>query len=513
MGYNKDMELPSPLRLLLSPAGYPHAADSVRLIETHISWVLIAGEFAYKIKKPVNLGFLDFSTLAQRRHDCEEEVRLNRRLAPAIYLGVVPITAAGVESTGATLEWAVKMRAFPAEATLDKETAVTPAQIDAIADRLAVFHAEAARVPADSDYGRPDRVMEPVRENFRQIRACSSARPSAELLAELERWSEAEGQALSSHFCARRDAGFIRECHGDLHLGNIAWVEGQPLIFDCLEFNPNLRWIDVTNEVAFLFMDLLSRRRHDLAWRFLNRWLERSGDYAGLAGLAFYLVYRAMVRAKVAFIRAAQGDAGHLAEAQHYLGLAHALTRPCRPLLLLMHGLSGSGKTWFSQQLLETLGAIRLRSDVERKRLFGLAASADSHAIAGGIYSAEATGQTFRHLLELSAKLLTSRFTVIVDATFLRRTLRKDFLALANDRGVQARLISIQGDIALLRQRVQARTAAGRDASEADLAVLEAQIRQQDDLDSGERTLTLCVDARDASIPATLTAALNRACD
>jgi len=479
---------------LLDPAAYPHPAPAPRLIETHISWVILAGDYAYKLKKPLDLGFLDFSTLAKREHCCREEVRLNRRLAPDIYLGVVPVagTPPKVEGEGQVLEWAVKMRAFPADATLDRETEITAEQIDAIADRVAAFHGEVALAPEDSGFGSQEAIQAPVAENFRQL--CALLPSPDALLDPLEAWSGAEGQRLASHFSARRAEGYIRECHGDLHLGNIAWVEGAPLspqggrrirkpleaattplIFDGIEFNPGLRFIDVISEIAFLCMDLMHRGREGLAWRFLNRYLEHTGDYAGLATLPYYLVYRALVRAKVTAIRASQSD-GDFAETLSYLALAQRIRQRPAAALLLMHGVSGSGKTWVSQTLLEHLPAIRLRSDVERKRLFGLTALADSRALGENIYSREAGARTLARLLDLTKTLLSAGFRVIVDATFIKRDWREPFQKLAEERGIPWWIAALEAPSEVLRQRVAARQASGHDASEAGPGVLAAQL-------------------------------------
>ena len=478
------MPLPPHLERLLDPAAYQHPAASVRLIETHISWVFIAGDYAYKIKKPVDFGFLDFSTLAKRRFCCNEEIRLNRRLAPDIYLDVVPVTDAGIDDTGDVHEWAVRMRAFPSDTTLDREAAVTPGQIDAIADRVARFHSEIEHAPASTEYGSPEAAMYPVRENFRQTRGMAGL-PEAGL-DRLEDWSEAEYLRLHDHFATRKTNGCIRECHGDLHLGNIAWVNDAPLIFDCIEFNPNLRFVDVISEVAFLCMDLIARGMEALAWRFLNRYLEHTGDYAGLAALRFYLVYRAMVRAKVAGLRAGQGDQAAQAESLRYLDLAERLSRPGQTALLLMHGYSGSGKTWLSQQLLEGLGAIRVRSDVERKRLHELHALADSKETAGDIYTPEATRRTFETLKTQAARLLAEGYIVIVDATFLGRNLRTTFIELAESSRVDWQLVSLPTDVELLRQRISHRLNRADDASEADLDVLESQLAHSDPLSGDE---------------------------
>jgi aminoglycoside phosphotransferase family enzyme/predicted kinase len=460
------------------------------LIETHISWVIVAGKFAYKLKKPVDLGFLDFRTLERRHFFCQEEVRLNRRLAPDTYLEALPITGSvdhpALGGTGTALEWAVQMRAFPQDATLDLEDDIAPEQIDAIAERVAAFHQAISPAAADSHHGTPEQVQSPTRENFRQLRELQPPQEVLDLLAQVETWALAEGSRLAPHFAARKAQGFIRECHGDLHLGNIAWVQAKPLIFDGIEFNADLRFIDVISEMAFLAMDLCHRGREALAWRVLNRYLEYTGDYQGLVALPYYMVYRAMVRAKVAAIRARQAG-GDFGESLAYLRLAIRLAHASSPALILMHGVSGSGKTLLSQYLLEDLGAVRLRSDVERKRLFGLSALQGSEGIPGGIYTREAGERTRDRLLDLARLLLDTEFRVIVDATFLARDWRAPFQALANELQVPWCLVSPQVDVALLRQRVTQRQSLGWDASEADSTVLEAQLANQEALSPEER--------------------------
>jgi ABC-type Fe3+/spermidine/putrescine transport system ATPase subunit/aminoglycoside phosphotransferase family enzyme/predicted kinase len=424
-------DLPPLIAGLLLANAYPHPVGTPRLIETHISWVILAGEYAYKIKKPLNLGFLDFSSLDQRHFYCQEEVRLNRRLAPDIYLGVSAITGSATEpqidGAGQAFEWAVKMRAFPADATLDREAVIDKSRIDAIAETIARFHAEIAVSPAASDFGSLESISQPVMSNFDWLRKLLPTPSDPTLAARLDRlqeWSRREGKRLRPIFAERKRDGRVRECHGDLHLGNIAWVDDKPLPFDALEFNPALRHIDVINEIAFLVMDLLHRSHPDLAWRLLNGYLEQTGDYrSGPSVLPYYLVYRAMVRAKVAALLASEQAAStDFHTSFDYLRLAEQLIQPRRPALLLMHGVSGSGKTWWSQPLLEQFGGIRLRSDVTRKRLFGLRPLQDSSSIPGGIYSREASARTLAALLEDAGAALAAGFPVIVDATFLHRS-------------------------------------------------------------------------------------------
>ncbi|MDP1593287.1 MAG: AAA family ATPase [Gallionella sp.] len=527
--------LPPLIRTLLAaPACYDHAVEKLELIETHISWVLLTGSYAYKIKKPVNPGFLDFSTLALRYQDCTEELRLNRRLAADIYLDVVAITgttdAPRINGSGEILEYAVKMRQFPAEATLDRLAArgeLGNRQIDALAARLAHFHLfECERAANDSPWGEPDAVARPVAENFQILAARLDAPAEIQRLEVLQGWCNAEYARLVPLMSARKQLGFVRECHGDLHLANLAWVDGRLVIFDCLEFSPALRWIDVISEVAFCYMDLLQKNYQSplhievegddcplsrlrervevraggyagLAFRFLNAWLEATGDYQGVALLRYYAVYRALVRAKVAALRAEQGCLASRAEMNDCLQLAEQLAFSSShfplstPLsLIITHGLSGSGKTTHSQHMLEKHGMIRLRSDVERKRLAGLDARARGGE-ASGLYSTSFGLRTYQYLAERAEDLLASGWSVVVDAAFLQRRERDRFRDLARRTGADFRILDMPADPAVLRERVRQRQAEGNDASDADLRVLEQQLLTAQPL--GEDELAVCL--------------------
>jgi predicted kinase len=284
----------------------------------------------------------------------------------------------------------------------------------------------------------------------------------------------------------------VRECHGDLHLGNLAWVDGQLLVFDCIEFNPDLRWIDIQSEVAFCYMDLLQRGHADWAWLFLNLWLETSGDYAGLALLRYYAVYRALVRAKVAAIRTGQTAGPErdavLADVRTLLQRAGTFTHAQPTRLDITHGLSGSGKTTVTRTLMQNPGAIRLRSDVERKRLAGLGALERSGSgIGQALYAADATQRTYAHLARLAGDLLDAGWPVIVDATFTARGQRDLFHDVARSHGVAFRILDFPVAVATLRERILMRSRAGTDASEADLAVLQHQIDTEEPLAADEQ--------------------------
>jgi aminoglycoside phosphotransferase family enzyme/predicted kinase len=439
------------------------------LIETHISWVLLAGDSAYKIKKPVRLPFVDYSALQARRHFCEEELRLNRRLAPSLYLGLARITgtpqAPQLDGSGPALEYAVHMRRFPEGALFAEQLAagtLSHLDVDALADLLADFHnTQAPAAPATPFASAPTRHMA-ARAALKG--ALAAAQPAEQ--AKLHDWIESEASTLQALWTERRHAGRVRECHGDLHLNNVVSLPGSVAAFDGIEFDPALRWIDVLDDIAFAVMDFMARGRADLAWRLLNRWLDGTGDHAGLPALRFSMLYRALVRAQVEQL---QGP-GPAAAARRYLDTALALTQPGQPRLFVTHGLPGSGKTFASQKLLEREGAIRLRSDVERKRLFGLDMLADSRASGLDLYQPEITARTYAALFSRARAALKAGWPVILDAAFLHRAERAQALALAGELDVPFSIIDCQAPPQVLRERLQARRG---DASEATAEVID----------------------------------------
>jgi predicted kinase len=290
-----------------------------------------------------------------------------------------------------------------------------------------------------------------------------------------------------------------------MHLGNLVQLSDGPQLFDAIEFSEALRFIDPIADVAFLCMDLQARGRPDLGWHFLNGWLEHSGDYAGLALLQWYLVYRALVRAMVAGFRWGQsGQSGQDAhaeadaawqEVQRYLTLADLLRQPRPRGLWLAQGVSGSGKTYATTPLVATRAMVRLRADVERKRLFGLAPTDNSTAqLSESIYSAEATERTYAQLLALAYTVLQAGYAVLVDATFLLQSQRAPFSALAANLQLPLAILAFDAPLAVLQQRVQQRLAQGGDASEATLEVLAAQLARREPLDAQERALAVRID-------------------
>jgi aminoglycoside phosphotransferase family enzyme/predicted kinase len=495
--------------LLRPEAHQPPPPAPIELLETHISWILLVGAVAYKIKKPVDLGFVDFSTQERRAWFCEEELRLNRRLAPDLYLAVVPIHGprqrARFHGGGPVIERALKMRRFPQEALLPAalaRDAVPPAAFEALADRLAAFHARAAVAAPSDPWGDPHHVRDPALANLAVLER-GGVDPT--VLAPLRRWTEAEAQRLAPLFRRRKADGRVREGHGDLHLGNMALLEGRIEVFDCLEFSPELRWIDAISDLAFAAMDLQHGGRPIEAHRLLARWLERSGDVEGLRLWSWYRVYRALVRAKVTALRLAQTDLAEeevqrrRGELRSYLGWAQAVIRPRRPALVITHGISGSGKSHWASRLAQGVGWIHLRSDGERKRRFGLwgeTGGAEPLEVppASVLYAQPVSAWLYEERLAGgAAAALAAGLDVVVDATFLRRRDRQFFAELARLSGANFAVLECHCSPGLARERVERRRRQGVDPSDADACVIEGQLASLEAIDDDERgRIPLC---------------------
>lgn len=504
------MDAATQRRLVTALAGHlgRQAGGAVEIVETHISWVILAGEHAYKLKKPLNLGFLDFSSLAKRRLACEEEIRLNRRTAPDIYLDVVAIGgSAGAPRLDATpaIEYAVRMRRFARDDGLDfllARNALGMDDIGQVATMIAAFHDGAARA-TDGGHGTPGRILEDALANFSQMPALAFDNENRERLRRLHDWTLAEHARHAPLMEARMRAGQVRECHGDLHLANMVRHGGRIVAFDCIEFNPEMRWIDVANDLAFTLMDLRHRGHAEFARLLLDVYLSQRGDWAGVPLLPFYLCYRAMVRAKVAAIRAhasidkkRQHDEA-LQDCMAHLWLAESFTQPGKPRLVITSGLSGSGKSHWSGLLLRARDWLRLRSDVERKRLAGLAPmQASGAALNQGLYAPAATAGVYASLATVAGTLLGAGFAVIVDATFLKRAQRKPFRELALRLGVPFTILALTASSTELRGRLETRLARGNDASEANHAILASQVATVEPFDSDEATCVLALDTQ-----------------
>lgn len=493
--------MPPLIAALLNPARYPEPATHVDLIETHASWLLLAGDWAYKIKKDITLPFLDYGTLEKRRICCEAELRLNRRLAPGIYRDVVRIVGKPedphINGIGRAIEFAVKMRRFAEGNRLDHVCArgqLRPQQISELAAAVATFHEKAPAADPTAPFGQAEHVRAQALDNLTELSSLFLDDSGQASLARLVTWTENESRRLTPLWSARKNGQRIRECHGDLHLSNLVLIDKRVTPFDCIEFSEALRWIDVANEIAFTYIDLLHHRQPGLASWLLSEWLEHSADYEAIEVLRFYAVYRALVRAKVAAIRAAQGEDG-LCQARSYLTLAERLVEPPPPHLVITHGVAGCGKSRAAKRLLlheRTATTLRLRSDVERKRLYAMATTARSGSPPdGGIYTSEASELTYQRLRQLARELLAARWSVIVDASFLERKRRDTFHELAIEMGAGFSIVAPTATLGRLRARVRGRLACGRDASEATLAVLERQLARIEALSADELAYVL----------------------
>jgi len=500
------------IEALRDPQAYPHPVTApVRIVETHVSWVVLTGPYAYKIKKPLKLSFLDYSTVERRAHLCEEEVRLNRRYAADLYLDAVPIVREGTRirvgaARGEVVEHAVRMVQFDTREELDALLArgeVARDEIARLGTQLGEMHASAARPDPAPGYGSPQRV---TLDNFAELEALDLTAPVPDLLQRLRDWVTDEHGRIGSIMQDRVRGDCVRECHGDLHCANVVRWHGRLTPFDGIEFDPALRYIDVANDLAFLTMDLAARGRRDLRHALLDTWAEALGDYAALPLLPYYEVYRALVRAKVAGLRTrqrphearraqAEGDA-----VVHYLEWALQRTQRPRATLLLTCGLSGSGKTWLARRLAPELPALHVRSDVERKRLAGLAPLADSRSPPdAGLYTLEFNTRTYARLADCAEASLRGGENVIVDAAFLRLAERSRLLELARAHDARAFILHCTAPLDTLKARITARRSAGTDASEADASLLDRQPAWWEPLSAAERAIAIDVDTGQAN--------------
>jgi len=492
------------IKALFEARAYEHEIAAINIVETHISWVLLTGKYAYKIKKPVNFGFLDFSTLEKRRFFCHEELRLNRRLAADLYLDVVPITGTPEQpkmgGAGQAIEYAVKMIQFPAGFTLSERAEngqLGLAEIDQITGIIAEFHETVAKADEASPYGDNECIKHWFVENFDHIRPLLVDDKHKQQLQAIQTWGDDEWNSKAELMQLRKQQGHVRECHGDLHLSNMTLINGKVTLFDCIEFNPKLRWIDVISEVAFLVIDLLHFGYDCHAYRLLNHYLQRTGDYQGMALLRYYLVYRALVCAKVSLLRHAQHRNDAVASEQASLkygafaNLAERFTQIGQVALIITHGYSGSGKSTFAGQLAEKIGAVQIRSDIERKRLFGYRThERTGSALDSGLYTEKASRKTYLYLAECAKIVIEAGFSAIIDAAFLKTRQRDLFRQLAAECGVQFLIVDFYASDEALCKRLRQRK---NDASEATIEVLQHQQQSAQPMSSEEQDYVITI--------------------
>jgi aminoglycoside phosphotransferase family enzyme/predicted kinase len=477
--------LPTLIQQMLKPEFYPHpVAEPIDLIQTHISYVLLTGEYAYKVKKPVNFGFLDFTALAQRKYFCEEELRLNQRGAPHLYLEVLPITSVNnqlhLNGEGEPIEYVLKMCQFPQEALfihLFEKGKLTEKWMEDLGRVVAKFHAHAQTNDAIRSFGHIARVREAIDQNYEQTEQYISGPQTQEQFDQTRNFTDQFFQEQQALFANRIASNRIRECHGDLHLGNICLWKDQILLFDCIEFNPSFRFVDVMYDVAFVVMDLEAQKRPDLANAFLNTYVEETGDWEGLQVLPLYLIRQAYVRAKVTSFLLDEPEISEEAKAEakkkaaHYYQLAWQYTQKHQGQLILMSGLSGSGKSTVARYFARRLQAIHIRSDAVRKHLGGI-----SLYEKGGekLYTPAMTEQTYRHLLNLGIRLAAQGYAVILDAKYDQQIFRITALEQAQVNHLPFHIFYCTAPLEVLRDRLQRRKG---DITDAGVDLLEQQLQ------------------------------------
>jgi uncharacterized protein len=478
-----DTALPAVIQAMLKPDFYPHAVtEPIELIQTHISYVFLTGDYVYKLKKAVNFGFLDFSTLEKRQHFAQEELRLNARGAAKLYLSVESITQNGdrfeIGGSGEVVEPALKMQQFPQNALMSEmfdRGELTEELIITLAKELAVFHNKSESNDHIRTYGTVEAIRQAYDENYTQSTGYIGRAQTQEQWDATKAYSDRFFVDNATIFESRVKADKIRECHGDIHLRNIAYWNGEMLLFDCIEFNEPFRFVDTMYDLAFVCMDLDARGRSDYANLLLNTYLEQTGDYEGLQVLPLYLSRQAYVRAKVtSFLLDDPGIPADVKEASaktaaDYYRLAFDYTQSSSGKLLMMSGLSGSGKSTTAKAIARAHNAIHLRSDAIRKHLAGIPVEQKG---TDAIYSAEMTDKTYDRLLDLGLLLADQGHTVILDAKYDRMALRAPVIAKATVEGIPLTIVHCDATIEVLKERVAARTG---DIADADVAVLQQQ--------------------------------------
>ncbi len=492
--------LPPLIQQMLEPAFYPHPVASVNLVQTHGAYVLLTGSHAYKIKKPVDFGFMDYSTLEKRNFYLHEELRLNQRLAPQLYQEVLPISQTGEHyqfGEGTAVEYALQMGEFPQENLLSNlftQNAVTLAHMENLGKQVALFHQRALVNDHIRSFGKPESAQFPINQNYEQTTARIGSVQNTDHFTQTK--------AFTDHFFAtqtdlleqRLTQDKIREGHGDLHLGNICLIDDQPVIFDCIEFNEPFRFIDVLSDSAFLVMDLIARERSDLAFRFLNTYLEWTGDWAGLPLLPVFLSYRAYVRAKVTSFLLDDPAVGTeqkeqaAQSARSYYHLAWKFTQPQTPTLYVMQGLSGSGKSTVAKALSLRSPAIHLRSDAVRKHLAKLPLL---EKLPPEFYTTASNQQTYSELLRLAEIILAAGFSVVLDAKYEQVAQRAGALALAEKLHIPIKILACSCAQTLLKTRLDQRTG---DIADADAALISQQKQAQEAFSAVELAWVIRID-------------------
>jgi aminoglycoside phosphotransferase family enzyme/adenylate kinase family enzyme len=494
--------VPTLIQEMMQPEFYPHPVkEPIQLMQTHISYVFLTGDYAYKVKKPVNFGFLDFSTLEARQHFCLEEIQMNQQNAPEIYLEVLPITQSDDQfelgGTGQTVEYVLKMREFPQDdlfISMFEQGRLTEAHMEELGRIVAQFHAKAQTNDYIRRFGEVSQVRQAIDENYEQTENYIGGPQTSQQFEETKQFTDAFFAKKQELFNSRIQNNKIRECHGDLHLRNICLWQDKIQLFDRIEFNEPFRFVDVMYDIAFAVMDLEARGQKDLGNAFLNTYIEQTGDWEGLQVLPLYLSRQAYVRAKVtSFLLDDPGvpeDAKKeaTATAADYYRLAWQYTRQRKGQVILMSGLSGSGKTTVARHLARRLGAIHLRSDAVRKHLAGIPLEQTGGA---EVYTSAMNQKTYDRLLELGIKLASIGFPVILDAKYDREAFRTEAIAQAQHNQLPVQIIYCTAPEDVLRDRLLSRTA---DVSDATANLLSQQQATAELFTDAEQPLVTTVD-------------------
>ena len=465
--------LPELVKTLLKPGAYPEATGKIELVQTQMSFVFLTDEFVYKVKKAVDLGYLDYTTLDKRQFYCQKEVELNRRLCPETYLGVVPITrdkgSIRIGGRGEAIEYAVKMRRLPQVAMMNillADNRVSVEMITRVAQKLAAFHKNTETSAEISAFGEIKAVTRNTDENFDQTEKYIGRTISKDSYRHIKDYTDSFVGKNAPLFNKRVKEGRIRDCHGDLHAAHICFSDGI-CIYDCIEFSDRFRYCDVASEMAFLAMDLDHYGRADLSRTLVNAYVAESGDKELLKLLGFYKGYRAYVRGKVESFKL---DDPYIAPAEKkrtleiaasYFDLARAYTRS-RPTLFITVGLVGTGKTTLAQALSKRLGLAVIASDVTRKQLAGV--PLNEHRFEGfdsGIYSAELSRKTYEKMFSEAKHPLSDGGSVILDASFIKAEERLKAKRLAEDAGADFFIIECRLDEADIKKRLARRLKQG----------------------------------------------------
>ena len=497
-----EVSLPALIEQMLQPGFYPHPVkEPIQLIQTHISYVLLTGDYAYKVKKPVNFGFLDFSNLEKRQHFCQEELRLNQRGAPELYLEVLPITLSGekyqLQGDGDVVEYVLKMQQFPDDALLSKmfeQSKLSEEHIKDLGRVVAQYHAVTETNDYILSFGEVAQVRASIDENYEQTTKYIGGPQTQTQFDETKSYTDNFFAQHPELFTSRIKNKCIRECHGDIHLNNICLWQDRVLLFDCIEFNEPFRFVDVMYDVAFAIMDLEARGRKDYANVFLNTYAEQTGDWEGLQLLPLYLSRQAYVRAKVtSFLLDDPGIPAEVKEnaaktAGEYYKQAWEYTKPRQGQLFIMSGVSGSGKSTTSRLLSRELGAVIIRSDAVRKHLAQIPLLER-----GGdeLYTPQMTEKTYNKLSELGVLLAKQGFTVILDAKYDRQHLRGDVISQALKQQLPLKIIQCVAPEAILRERLNERTG---DIADATTDLLSSQLQQAEAFTVQEKTYLTILD-------------------